>query len=170
MHSEILTIAVPCWMGGSAGRIRITNVRGVYYTCNRFGLVLSQIKRFWLGLVANQKILIRESWIRACSESESMIRDSNLVAIFLEKQREKVDSNLFLKWFDSRLIRESTMNRESKIHNFLFNKDSRIIYDLNQDSNQFLNWFTTHESEFFDSRQALLWINLKIVTSINKHQ
>ena len=34
---------------------------------------------------------------RACRKSESMIRDSNLVAIFLEKQREKTDSNLFLK-------------------------------------------------------------------------
>ena len=34
---------------------------------------------------------------RACRESKSMICDSNLIAIFLEKQREKVDSNLFFK-------------------------------------------------------------------------
>ena len=103
------------------------------------------------------KSIIVVLYIRACRGSESLIRDSNLIAMFLEKQREKVDSNLFLKWFDSRLI------RESKLHNFLFNEDlwikkySRIIDDSNLDSNQFLNWFTTHESEFFGSRQALLY-------------
>ena len=75
--------------------------------------------------------------------TESEIFDSRQALIsllfFLEKQREKVDSNLFFKWFDSRLIRESTMIHESKFHNFLFNKDSRMIDDSNQDSNQFLN-------------------------------
>ena len=80
---------------------------------------------------------------RACRESESMIRDSNLVAIFLEKPREKVDLNHF---FVIRIKNDSNhLIRESKIHKCLFNKDSRIKKDLriidgsNQDSNQFLN-------------------------------
>ena len=49
------------------------------------------------GTFTNIARLDYKSKIRACRESESMIRDSNVVAIFLERPREKVDSNLFLK-------------------------------------------------------------------------
>ena len=99
---------------------------------------------------------------RACCGSESMIWDSNLVAIFLERPREKVDSNLFLNdsiqdWFANLLLNKKLRIFDSRIINdsqiFL---DSRINVDSNQDSNQILNWFTTHESEIFDSRQALM--------------
>ena len=70
-----------------------------------------------------------------------MIRDSNLIAIFFEKQREKVDLNFFLKWFDWRLI------RESKIHNFSLLKIRKsLMIQI-----KIRSWFPTHESEFFDS-------------------
>ena len=94
---------------------------------------------------------------RACRESESMIWDSNLVAIFLERPREKVDSNLFFKWF-------ANLSLNKKLWIF----DSRIIVDSNQDSNQILNWFATHESEIFDSRQALTSMNVLIGNLVSR--
>ena len=79
-----------------------------------------------------------------------MIHGSNPVAISLERPREKIDSNHLI--------------RESKIHNLLFikdsrmKKDSRIIDDSNQDQ----------KSEIFDTRQApLLGIKMWSLSDLN---
>ena len=44
-----------------------------------------------------------------------MIRDSNLVAIFLEKQREKVDSNLFFEMIRFKI--DSRIKNDLRIKN-----------------------------------------------------
>ena len=57
----------------------------------------------------------RVMWVatRACNESESMIWDSNLIAIFLERPREKVDSNLFFLMIRFKI--DSQINVDSRI-------------------------------------------------------
>ena len=117
---------------------------------------------------------------RACRESESMIWDSNLVAIFLERPRDESWFEFFLNdliqdWFaNQRRFANLLLNKKLWIFDLrIINDsqiilDSRIIVDSNLDLNQILNWFATHESEIFDSRQAQL--NAPELTGISKNQ
>ena len=111
-----------------------------------------------LGLVANpnQRFEVRISLLFFWRD-----REGKLIRIFFLNDsiqdwfaNQRWFANLLLNkklWiFDSRIINDSQI--------FL---DSRIIVDSNQDSNQILNWFTTHESEIFDSRQAIVQIGLE---------
>ena len=105
-------------------------------------------------------ILFLPPWTRACRESKSMIRDSNLVAIDLEKQREKVIRIFF--WNDS--IQDWFTNQGWFANFWIMN-----FWFVNQEWYANHHWFTNQSCiESFQKKIRINFLLLFLQKNSNK--